>query len=84
MSEATEQAVHDAIAAHIADVNEDDPEYLTEWCIVASAAMTDARSTAYYYLDSALPHHHARGLLEWGKDHITESRLIAMLSDEDD
>ena len=67
MSDATLQAVHDAIAAHIADVNEDDPEYLTEWCFVAAAAVsTDAHATAYYYYDADIPSHHAMGLLHHG------------------
>jgi len=76
MSDATLQAIHDAIAAHIADINEDDPEYLTEWAIVAATAVsTDPDSTCYYYADSNIAYHHAIGLLDWGKTHIKESRL---------
>lgn len=67
MSNETLQAVHDAIAAHIADVNEDDPEFLTEWVFVASAASsTDADQTAYYVYDSSIPGHHTLGLLAYG------------------
>lgn len=85
MSDATLQAVHEAIAAHIADINEDDPEYLTEWLFIASAAVsTDADSTVYYYTDSSLPFHHSAGLLSWGKTHINEVRMMGMLQDDDD
>lgn len=74
MSNATLQAVHDAIAAHIADVNEDDPEFLTEWAFVAAAAVsTDATATAYYYYDSEIPIHHATGLLHHGLNHLTRA-----------
>ena len=83
MSTATEQAIHDAIAAHIADINEDDPEYLTEWCMVASAVIsTEPDSTVYYYCDSSLPYHHSAGLLSWAKTHVNESRLMGAM-DED-
>lgn len=71
MSDATLQAVHDAIAAHIADVNEDDPEFLTEWVFVASAASsTDADQAAYYVYDSSIPGHHTLGLLQYGTIHV--------------
>jgi hypothetical protein len=83
MSDATLQAVHDAIAAHVADINEDDPEYLTEWAFVAATAVsTEPDSTCYYYADSSVPYHHARGLLDWAQSHVHESRLTAM-GDED-
>jgi len=85
MSAETEQAIHDAIAVHIADINEDDPEYLTEWCVVASAVIsTDADSTVYYYVDSSLPFHHSAGLLAWGKTHINETRLMSSMMDDED
>ena len=71
MSAETLSAVHDAIAAHIADVNEDDPEFLTEWVFIASAASsTDADQTAYYVYDSNIPGHHTLGLLQYGNIHI--------------
>jgi len=71
MSDKTLQAVHDAIAAHIADVNEDDPEFLTEWAFVAACAVsTNARATSYYYYDSDIPVHHAAGLLHHGINHL--------------
>jgi len=72
MSDATLQAVHDAIAAHIADVNEDDPEFLTEWVFVASAAIsTDPNQTSYYIYDSEIPAHHSLGLLHYGKIQVS-------------
>lgn len=68
MSAQTLQAVHDAIAAHIADVNEDDPEFLTEWVFVASAAIsTDPDQSSYYIYDSSIPMHHTLGLLHYGR-----------------
>lgn len=74
MSDATLQAVHDAIAAHIADVNEEDPEFLTEWVFIASAAVsTDADSTAYYIYDSRIPIHHALGLVNYGRNHLSHA-----------
>lgn len=72
MSDATLQAVHDAIAAHITDENEDDPEYLTEWVFVASAAIsTDPDQTSYYIYDSKIPAHHSLGLLHYGKIQVS-------------
>jgi len=71
MSDTTLQAVHDAIAAHIADVNEDDPEFLTEWVFIASAAIsTEKDATSYYVYDSNIPLHHALGLIHYGKKTI--------------
>ena len=71
MSDATLQAIHDAIAAHIADENDDDPEYLTEWALVAAAAISTRRdATSYYYYDSSVPLHHAVGLLHHGLGHL--------------
>lgn len=73
MSAQTLQAIHDAIAAHIADVNEDDPEFLTEWVFVATAASSaDADQTAYYVYDSSIPGHHTLGLLHYGTLHVNE------------
>lgn len=73
MSESTVQAIHDAIAAHIEAANEDSPQYLTKWCLVAAAVVSDRpKSTAYWYLDSDLPVHHAVGLLKYAEGFITE------------
>jgi len=72
MSDQTLQAVHDAIAAHIADVNEDDPEFLAEWVFVAAAAIsTDPNATSYYVYDSNIPLHHALGLINYGKRQVS-------------
>lgn len=74
MSNTTLQAVHDAIAAHISDVNEDDPEFLTEWVFIASAAIsTDPDQTSYYVYDSRIPAHHALGLIHYGKIQISRN-----------
>lgn len=53
MSEATKQAVQDAIAAHIADENAAEGnsiEYLTDWHLVAAAAISDdVEHTSYWF-----------------------------------
>ncbi len=80
MSDATLQAVHDAIAAHIADVNDDDPEFLTEWVFIASAAIsTDSDATSYYVYDSNIPLHHALGLIHYGRAQVS----AGITADED-
>ena len=80
MSEATLQAVHDAIAAHLEDENQDGPEYLAEWALVATAVLAErSNATAYYYYDSDIPIHHAVGLLHHGLQHLT-----APQGDDDD
>jgi len=72
MSAETLNAVHDAIAAHIADVNEDDPEFPAEWVFIASAAIsTDPDQTSYYIYDSNIPAHHSLGLLHYGKIQVS-------------
>ena len=71
MSDATQQAIHDAIAAHIEDTNKDAPQYLTDWVVVAAAVVSDKpKGTAYWYLDSDLPLHHATGLLQYAGDYV--------------
>jgi len=70
MSDATFQAVHDAIAAHVADVNQGPVEYLTEWLFVAATATETAGRTGYYYRDSDLPYHHAIGLLHYATEAV--------------
>lgn len=81
MSDQTLQSVHDAIAAHIADVNEDDPEFLAEWVFIASCAIaTDPDNTSYYIYDSRIPAHHALGLLHYGKVQVQRG----LEADDDD
>ena len=76
MSDATLQAIHDAIAAHIADVNTlhgDSREYLTEWTVSAAAVIADdAESTSYWFLNPAgIPYHHKLGLMHRGIEYLT-------------
>ena len=67
MSDQTLQAVHDAIAAHIADVNEDVNVLLTDWQITASAAIAnDMHRTMYYNISTNSPYHHRLGLMYRG------------------
>lgn len=71
MSDATLQAVHDAIAAHIADDNQGAAEFLTEWVLVASCAIASSASQETYYVYSTdSPIHHTLGLLHYGKAQI--------------
>ena len=74
MSDATKQAIHDAIAAHIADENDEGTvEYLTEWVVVSSAAIAnDPDCTSYWFLNSpGVAYHHKLGLLHRGLEYLT-------------
>jgi hypothetical protein len=67
MSDKTLQAVHDAIAAHIADESDGDTIFLTDWQLVAAAAIaTDHERTMYFNVGSSAPYHHRLGLLHRG------------------
>jgi len=75
MSDATLQAIHDAIAAHIADENEDDAtEYLTEWAVTAAAVIADnAEYTSYWFLNpKGIPYHHKLGLMYRGIEYLED------------
>jgi len=62
MSDATLQAVHDAIAAHIADTS-DEPLLLTDWHLTAAAAIpTNHEQTMYFNIGTNSPYHHRLGL----------------------
>ncbi|MEV7472245.1 hypothetical protein AB0N33_00845 [Pseudarthrobacter oxydans] len=67
MSDKTLQAVHDAIAAHIADVNEGEHIFLTDWQLTAAAAMaSDANLTLYFNVGTNAPYHSRLGLMYRG------------------
>lgn len=68
MSDATLQAVHDAIAAHIADVNDGGEHILlTDWQLTAAAAMaSDAHHTLYFNVGTNAPYHSRLGLMYRG------------------
>ncbi|KQQ98014.1 hypothetical protein ASF74_14875 [Arthrobacter sp. Leaf145] len=72
MSAETLQGIHDAIAAHIADENEDATEYLTEWVVTAAAVVSDnAEVTSYWFLNAKdIPYHHRLGLLHRGLEYL--------------
>lgn len=73
MSDATLQAVHDAIAAHVAD-EADGVEYLTEWVAIGAAAIADdPTKTMYYKLHPSMPYHHTVGLMQRGMELLTET-----------
>ena len=67
MSDATLQAVHDAIAAHIADEADGETVYLTDWQIIAAAAPArDTGLTMYFNVGTNSPYHSRLGLLHRG------------------
>ena len=67
MSDATLQAINDAIAAHIADVSEDESLLLTDWQLTAAAAIaTNHERTMYFNVGTNSPYHHRLGLMYRG------------------
>ena len=67
MSNATLQAVHDAIAAHIADEADGETVYLTDWQIIAAAAPArDTGLTMYFNVGTNAPYHSKLGLMYRG------------------
>lgn len=77
MSDATKQAVQDAIAAHIADENQangNSTEYLTDWQLVAAAAISDdVDHTSYWLLSNdSIPYHSQLGLLHRALQHVDD------------
>ena len=66
MSDATLQAIEDAIAAHIAD-EDDEALLLTDWQLTAAAAIpTNHSRTMYFNLGTDAPYHHRLGLMYRG------------------
>lgn len=77
MSDATLQAIHDAIAAHVADIS-DEPLLLTDWQLTAAAAIpTNHERTMYFNVGTNSPYHHRLGLAYRGLE-------LLEASDEDD
>lgn len=77
MSEATKRAVQDAIAAHIADENASQGnsiEYLTDWQLVAAAAISDdTERTSYWFLSNdSIPYHSQLGLLHRALQYVAD------------
>jgi len=67
MSDQTLQAVHDAIAAHIADESEGEHVFLTDWQLTAAAALaTNANQTLYFNVGTNAPYHSRLGLMYRG------------------
>jgi hypothetical protein len=66
VSDATLQGIHDAIAAHIAD-EDDEALLLTDWQLTAAAAIpTNHARTMYFNLGTDAPYHHRLGLMYRG------------------
>lgn len=67
MSKQTLQAVHEAIAAHLADEAEGESIFLTDWILTAAAALA-ARSdyTLYFNIGTDAPYHSRLGLMYRG------------------
>lgn len=67
MSERTLEAIHDAIAAHVADASDGEMLLLTDWNITVAAAMADDHDrTMYFNIGHNSPYHHRLGLLHRG------------------
>jgi len=67
MSDKTLQAVHDAIAAHIADVNDGEVIFLTDWQLTAAAALAERHDrTLYFNVGTNAPYHSRLGLMYRG------------------
>lgn len=80
MSDQTLQAVHDAIAAHIADESEGEVVFLTDWQLTAAAALASNNDrTMYYNIGTNSPYHSRLGLMYRGLE-----LLESMDADEDD
>ena len=80
MSDQTLHAIHEAIAAHIADMN-DEGLFLTEWhCTAAAAIPAHADRTMYYNIGTNAPYHHRLGLANRGLELLIDSSI----DDEDD
>lgn len=64
MSEVTLHAVHEAIAAYIADVSEGEILFLIDWQLPATAALSEHPDrTMYFNIGTDSPYHHRLGLL---------------------
>lgn len=72
MSDATFQAVHDAIAAHVADECEGESVFVTDWHMTVAAALAnDAHHTMYLNIGADAPYHHKLGLMHRGLEMLT-------------
>lgn len=72
MSDATLDAVHQAIAAHIADECDDEVLLLTDWqSTVAAAIASDPTKTMYFNVGMDAPYHHRLGLIHRGLEMLT-------------
>jgi len=67
MSDATHQAINDAIAAHIADESDGEVMLLTDWLLTAAAALADNHDrTMYFNIGTSAPYHSRLGLMYRG------------------
>ena len=72
MSDATVQAVHDAVAAHIADESDGEILLLTDWQMTVAAAIADDPGrTMYFNVGHNSPYHHRLGLIHRGLEMLT-------------
>lgn len=63
MSDATYDALEDAIRAHVADEAEDGHVLLTDWYLLTAAVSGDPGDTEYLHACSDSPMHTALGLI---------------------
>lgn len=80
MSDVTLNALHDAIAAHMADESDGERVLLTDWQLTAAAALADNMNrTLYFNVGSNAPYHSRLGLMYRGLE-----MLEGGTSDDDD
>jgi hypothetical protein len=73
MSDATLEAVHQALAAHIADECQDEVLLLTGWhATVAAAIASQPSQTMYFNIGMDAPYHHRLGLIHRGLEMLTD------------
>lgn len=63
MSDATKEAVEEAIRAHVADEADGEPRILTDWYVIAAAVGVDADETHFLHINSNAAWHVLLGLV---------------------
>lgn len=77
MSDATRQAIEDAITAHLAD-EYDEPWLITHWYTIVAASDADMDRTNYVHIAHDAPLHISLGLVR-----IADNRLVALIEGDD-
>jgi siroheme synthase (precorrin-2 oxidase/ferrochelatase) len=78
MSEATKQAVEDALIAHLND-EYDDPWLITQWYAIVAASNQSMTATNYVHVAPEGPLHVSLGLVR-----LADNRLLTLIESDDD